>query len=88
MPVLSTFYGIIVRIYKEDDGQHHQPYIHASYSGQAVVITLDGEIIEGILPRNKMRLLLAWVEIHQDALKANWELVSEGQPVFRIEPLK
>jgi len=88
MPVLSAFYGIIVRIFKEDDGQHNMPHIHASYSGHKVIVALDGEVLEGEFPRNKMRLLLAWMEIHQDDLKANWDLISDGEPIFRIDPLK
>ena len=88
MPVLSAFYGIIVRIYKESGGQHNTPHIHVSYSGDKAVVAFDGEILEGELPRNKMQLLLAWIEIHRDELMANWALISEGEQVFRIEPLK
>ncbi|MCL2106635.1 MAG: DUF4160 domain-containing protein [Oscillospiraceae bacterium] len=88
MPVLSVFYGIIVRIFKEDQGQHHAPHIHAFYSGKRVVVALDGEVLTGEIPRNKMKLLLAWMEIHQEEIKANWDLISEGEQVFRIEPLR
>ena len=28
MPVLSMFYGIIVRMQKENGGKHHVPHIH------------------------------------------------------------
>ena len=28
MPVLSTFYGIIVRMYRETGGKHNLPHIH------------------------------------------------------------
>jgi hypothetical protein len=30
----------------------------------------------------------AWIEIHQEELMANWQLAINGQPVFKIEPLK
>jgi len=33
-------------------------------------------------------LVLAWIEIHKDELKANWKLALEGQKVFKIEALK
>jgi len=65
MPVLSTFYGIIVRMYKESGGRHNMPHIHAEYSGQELVMALDGSIIEGEFPHGKRKLLEAWVEIHQ-----------------------
>lgn len=88
MPTISMFYGIIVRMFAESGGQHNLPYIHAAYSGEEVVMDLDGNVIEGKLPKGKMRLLLAWLEIHREDLKANWELLSNNEPAFKIEPLK
>jgi hypothetical protein len=35
-----------------------------------------------------MKLVQAWIEIHQDELLANWELASKGDQVFKIEPLR
>ena len=88
MPVLSTFFGIIVRMYRENSGRHNMPHIHAEYSGEEVVVTLDGEVIEGRIPKNKMKLLEAWIEIHREDLEANWKLLSNGEQFFRIDPLK
>ena len=88
MPVLSVFYGIIVRMYKEVGGRHNKPHIHAEYSGKEIVMTLDGEILEGEFPRNKQKLLEAWIVIHYDDLQANWNLLSNGEQFFRIDPLK
>lgn len=48
----------------------------------------EGEVLEGQLPRNKLRLALAWVEIHHDDLLADWELAVSGQPPFKIDPLR
>ena len=38
MPVLSTFYGIIVRMYQEKGGKHNMPHIHAEFSGDEIVL--------------------------------------------------
>ncbi len=88
MPVLSMFYGIIVRMYKENTGKHNMPHIHAEYSGDEIVITLDGVVVEGKIPKSKLKLLEAWIEIHREELEANWKLLSGGEQFFRIEPLK
>ncbi len=88
MPVLSTFFGIIVRMYKENGGKRKMPHIHAEYSGDEVVVTLDGEILEGEIPKAKMKLLDAWMEIHREDLEANWTLLSSGEQFFRIDPLR
>lgn len=88
MPVLCMFYGIIIRMYREVGGKHNLPHIHAEYSDDEVVVALDGTVLEGGIPRNKMKLLLAWMEIHKDELAANWELLSNGEQFFRITPLQ
>ena len=44
MPVLCMFYGIIVRMYREIGGKHNTPHIHAEYSGQEIVVALDGTL--------------------------------------------
>ncbi|MCL1952973.1 MAG: DUF4160 domain-containing protein, partial [Oscillospiraceae bacterium] len=33
MPVISHFYGIIIRMYFNDTEQHHKPHFHARYGG-------------------------------------------------------
>jgi len=89
MPVISMFYGIIVHLYFMDNKQHHKPHIHATYQEQEVVISIpEGELLEGNLPPNKMKLIQAWIEIHQDELMADWKLAVKGQLPYKIEPLK
>ena len=89
MPVISMFYGIIVLMYYFDDRRHHQPHIHVEYGDEQAVISIpDGAVLEGSLRTAKLRLVEAWVEIHQDELMADWKLATTGQPVFKIEPLK
>ena len=88
MPVLSAFYGIIVRMYRETGERHNLPHIHAEYSGEEIVVALDGSIIEGSFPKGKLKLLEAWMEIHKEELEANWKLLSNGEQFFRIDPLR
>ena len=64
------------------------PHIHAEYSGDEVVVALDGTILEGSIPKAKMKLLEAWMVIHHEDLDANWKLLSNGEQFFRIDPLK
>ncbi|OQX80177.1 MAG: hypothetical protein B6D64_03605 [Bacteroidetes bacterium 4484_276] len=48
----------------------------------------DGEVLTGHLPKRKMKLVQAWIEIHQEELLANWILAIRGEQLFRIVPLK
>lgn len=89
MPILSMFYGIIVRMYFFDDKRHHEPHVHAEYSGaDAVFAVATGEVLAGNLPSGKTRLVQAWIEIHRDELIADWNLAVNGEEPFRIDPLK
>ena len=37
-------------MYQENGGKHNLPHIHAEYSGEKVVVALDGTVLEGGLP--------------------------------------
>ncbi len=79
MAVIAMFYGIIISMYYLDHQQHHAPHIHVKYQGQEVVLAIpSGEVLEGALRANKMKLVQAWIEIHQEELMADWELASNG----------
>ena len=66
------------------------PHIHAEYSGEEVVVALDGTVLEGEknFPRNKLKMLEVSMDIHHEDLEANWKLLSNGEQFFRIDPLK
>ena len=88
MPTISMFYGIIIRLYLIDSQQHNLPHIHAKYAEfEASIGIVDGEILAGKLPRKQLRLVQAWIELHQDELIANWELVINGEQPYKIDPL-
>lgn len=89
MPVISMFYGVIVMMYYFDNRRHHEPHIHIKYGDKEAVVSIpDGEIIEGAIRANKMKLVQAWIEIHREDLMADWELAINGQEVFKIQPLR
>jgi hypothetical protein len=89
MPILSIFYGIIVRMYYADNKQHHVPHIHVEFGDEKAVFNIeDGKLLAGKFPKNKTRLVEAWIEIHREDLYANWKLAVKGEEVFKIDPLK
>ncbi|MCF7849915.1 MAG: DUF4160 domain-containing protein [Kiritimatiellales bacterium] len=88
MPTISMFYGIIIRMYC-DKAKHNPPHFHAYYQDYKATVDIDScEIEHGKLPSKQAKLVLAWAAIHQDDLKADWELASKGELPFKIEPLK
>jgi len=88
MPILSMFYGIIIRMYSETGERHHIPHIHCAYAGDEAVIDLEGNVIKGELPSKQTKLVQAWIVLHKDELDANWELLSNHEQPFKIKPLQ
>jgi hypothetical protein len=88
MPLISSFYGILIYLYWLDNRQHHLPHVHAMYAGDEAVFAIEsGEVVDGELPRRQTRLVQAWIELRRDALLADWTLAMAGQPIFPIDPL-
>lgn len=88
MPALSMFFGIIVRMQSEKGGKHNKPHIHGLYGDHEIVVGISGEILEGSFPSKQLKLLLAWMAIHEEELEANWRLLSNGDGYFKIDPLR
>jgi hypothetical protein len=89
MPTISMFYGILILMYYYNDKKHSRPHIHAEYGEHTATIAIEnGEVLGGDLPRAKMKLVQAWIEIHREDLMADWKLAVAGEPLFKIEPLR
>jgi hypothetical protein len=89
VPTISMFYGIIISLYFYDDERHKLPHIHAKYQGYDASFSIqDGSVLSGEIPVSKTRLVQAWIEIHREALMADWDLAVNGERPFAIEPLR
>ena len=84
MPVISRFYGIIIRMYFQQS-EHNPPHFHAIYGEHVAAINIaDGTIIEGELPKKALEMVLEWNSIHKDALLKIWET----QEFVALSPLE
>ena len=73
MPVLSRFYGIIIRMYFLQS-DHNPPHIHALYNEDAAAIDfMTGEVLDEHLPPKALSLVREWVSLHKDDLQKIWE---------------
>ena len=89
MPLMSMFYGIIIRLYFYDKGKHSVAHINAECGEFEVSFEIGtGEILSRSMPNKKIKLLQAWMEIHQEKLIADWNLASKGDDVFKMKPLR
>jgi len=84
MPVLSRFYGIIIRMYFLQS-EHNPPHIHAIYNEDVAAIDfMTGDVIEGYLPAKALEMVREWVSINRDTLQEIWTT----QEFRQIAPLE
>lgn len=76
MPILSVFFGIIVRMWHDD---HPPPHIHVEYQGfEALVDVRTGRFVRGALSVGLQPSSVVNCLRHQDNLLRN-----QGIPTFR-----
>ena len=83
MPILSNFYGIIIKMYFQQS-EHNPPHIHALYGEYVGIIDIQTEqLIEGDLPPRALKLVQEWLKIHKKDLLDIWNT----QDFKKIPPL-
>ena len=85
MPIISAFFGIVVRMYYDD---HAPPHLHAEYQGHKAMLDLHGDVLRGDLrSKTALRLVREWIELHNGELNDDWQLAREGRDIRPIPPL-
>jgi Domain of unknown function (DUF4160) len=85
VPIISSFFGIVIRMFYEE---HGVPHFHAEHQGQHVSVTFDGQILAGTLRSARaLRLIAEWADLHRAELEANWQRVQTGEALEKIAPL-
>jgi hypothetical protein len=70
MPVISRFYGIVIKMYFREHGVAHFHAIYGEFNGVFNIEEL--QMIEGDLPRRAERMIREWAQHHQAALLEMW----------------
>jgi hypothetical protein len=86
MPLISEFFGISIFMYWNEPVP---PHFHASYSGFEVLVDIENAVVlKGAFPARQLKLVLAWCEMHETELMANWSRAKELQEMLQIDPLR
>ena len=84
MPVLSRFYGIVIRMYFQQS-EHNPPHIHALYGEDMAAIEIrTGRVLDGGLPKKALSMVREWVLLNRDELLEMWKT----QEFKAIDPLE
>jgi Domain of unknown function (DUF4160) len=71
VPVITRFYGIVIKMYFNDHLPPHFHAIYGEYNGIFDLTTL--EMLEGDLPKRAQKLIVEWAQVHQNELKEMWD---------------
>lgn len=88
MPIISQFYGIIIKMFFHDIEKHNKPHIHVQYAEYEATFDFEGNMLAGNLPKKQTSMVEAWIGIHNEELKALWKTINDDNEYFKIEPLK
>ena len=85
MPTISSFYGILVRMFFND---HDPPHIHARYGEFEATIEIESlRVLKGELPGRALNLVSEWAATAQNRVARKLaslpreEVASEGRAV-------
>lgn len=87
MPELSRFFGIVIKLLYRDNSQHHKPHVHVYFGEFEASIGVDGTLLAGALPVKQLKLVQAWLVIHEEEVYGAWNNAVAGKPFQRISPL-
>lgn len=88
MPELSRFFNIVIKMIFSDTVKHHKPHIHVYYAEYEATIGIDGELLAGNIPVKQLKLVEAWITIHEEELYEAWNKAVRNIPFDKIEPLR
>ncbi|MCL2106579.1 MAG: DUF4160 domain-containing protein [Oscillospiraceae bacterium] len=88
MPLISSFLGVLIYMFKETNSPHHKPHVHVVYAEYKMSIAADGEILAGSLPRKQQKAVEAWVALREDEINASWVALNENGEVIKIKGLE
>ncbi|MDR0685663.1 MAG: DUF4160 domain-containing protein [Spirochaetaceae bacterium] len=72
MPVISRFFGMIIKMYFRQS-EHNPPHIHVIYGEYVGLIDIQTfEMFEGDLPSRALSLVKEWMSLHKDELVQIW----------------
>jgi hypothetical protein len=85
MPIISRFYGIVIRMFFAD---HSPPHFHAMYGENELVVAISPiRVLEGRASSRVQSMVLEWAALHQEELLLDWERCRNAEAPLPIEPL-
>ena len=84
MPVISRFYGIVIRMYFQQS-EHNPPHIHVIYGEDTAEVNIKtGNVIDGQIPPKALSMVQEWINENKAELLWMWDT----QEFKKLNPLE
>lgn len=85
MPSIAEFLGMVIYMYWDE---HPPAHFHVKFGSMWAAIDVhSGELVDGALPRKKLKKIEEWRKLHIEELLKNWEIVSKNGSPNKVAPL-
>jgi hypothetical protein len=75
MPTIAIVFGVRIIIYPKD---HLPPHLHAKFAEhEAMISILTGDLLEGSLPRAKLKAVQEWLARHRAQVAYIWREIRD-----------
>ncbi len=75
MPTIAIVFGVRIIIYPKE---HLPPHLHAKFAEhEAMISILTGDVLEGSLPRAKLRAVQQWLARHREQVAYIWREIRD-----------
>jgi hypothetical protein len=70
MPTIAIVLGVRIIVYPKD---HLPPHLHAKFAEHEAMISIaTGDVLEGSLPRAKLKAIQEWLARHREQVAYIW----------------
>jgi hypothetical protein len=86
MPIISIFFGMVIRIYHSD---HNPPHFHVQYGEDEAQMEIEsGKLMAGKFPLRLLKIVQEWRKQSVTELKKAWADAQALRMPKRIKPLE
>lgn len=86
MPVIASFYGMVIRVYHAD---HPPAHIHVQYGEMSAIVEIQtGDVLHGALPKRLAGLLREWLKKYRGEILRAWEDAQAHRAPKRVKPME
>lgn len=87
MPELSNFEEIFVYMRYNDVIQHYKPHVHVKYGEYQAVVSLEGELLAGSIPKKQFKILVGWLALREEEVYRAWNKAVKSEHFDKIKPI-